>query len=76
MEIFRNHFGGEEDKEELVWVRRKEKQGNVFHFAVSKPTYFHLLTGVRSPTEPTCKVVENEQDNTSVTKRKRSLANC
>ena len=34
-----------------------------FHFAVSKPTYFHLLTGVRSPTEPTCKVVfENEQD--------------
>lgn len=45
-----------------------------FHFAVSKPIYFHWLKGVRSPTEPTCKVVfENEQDNTSVTKRKRSL---
>lgn len=61
-------------KKASLECKGKKNKVASFHFAVSKPTYFHLLKGVRSPTEPTCKVVfENEQDNTSVTKRKRSL---
>lgn len=45
-----------------------------FHFQTH--VFLFPLEGIRSPTEPTCKVVfENEQDGSSVTKtqRKRSL---
>ena len=62
-------------------LERAGKKGQLmsFHFAVftSRPTYFCSLKGVRSPTEPTCKVVfENEQDRNSLTRtqRKRSVA--
>lgn len=46
------------------------------HFSNLKPYTSVCWKGVRSPTEPTCRVVfENEQDNNSLTKtqRKRSL---